>query len=158
MKAQAAPTTLRIRDLRRDDLDAVVRIDALHTRELKADYWAGVFREFVSGSRREGRVALAAESGSDAAGFLLGEVRAFEFGSEPCGWVFAVGVDPTHARGAVGSRMLREACRRFRAVGVTRVRTMVRRTDVPVLSFFRSSGFVGGSFVQLELDLDEESA
>lgn len=157
MKTEAAAAALRIRDLRRDDLDAVMRIDSLHTREPKTAYWAGVFREFVSGSRREGRVALTAESGSGPAGYLLGEVRAFEFGSEPCGWVFSVGVDPAHARGAVGSRLLREACRRFRAAGVTRVRTMVRRTDVPVLSFFRSNGFVGGSFVQLELDLGEES-
>ena len=29
------------------------------------------------------------------------------------------------------------------------------RTNVPVLSFFRASGFVAGSFVQLELDLEE---
>jgi hypothetical protein len=36
---------------------------------------------------------------------------------------------------------------------VARVRTMVRRADVPVLSFFRSNGFFAGSFVQLELDL-----
>ncbi len=150
-----ARADLRVRDLRRDDLDAVVRIDALHTREPKADYWEGVFHEFVPGSRRPGRVALGAEGSSGLAGYLLGEVRAFEFGSEPCGWVFAVGVDPARARGAVGSRLLREACRRCREAGVARVRTMVRRTDVPVLSFFRSAGFVGGSFVQLELDLAE---
>jgi hypothetical protein len=29
---------------------------------------------------------------------------------------------------------------------------MVRRTDVPVLAFFRAFGFAGGSYVQLELD------
>ena len=58
-------------------------------------------------------------------------------------------------RGGIASRLLAEACRRFAHGGVTRVRTMVRRNDVPVLSFFRSNGFVGGSFVQLELDLGE---
>ena len=35
---------------------------------------------------------------------------------------------------------------------------MVRRNDVPVLSFFRARGFVGGPFVQLERDAEEESA
>jgi hypothetical protein len=34
---------------------------------------------------------------------------------------------------------------------------MVRRNDVPVLSFFRANGFVGGEFVQLELDLKGEA-
>ena len=38
-----------------------------------------------------------------------------------------------------------------------RVRTMVQRTDISVLSFFRANGFEGGSFAQLELDLEEPS-
>ena len=31
---------------------------------------------------------------------------------------------------------------------------MVRRADVPVLSFFRAGGFVGGPYAQLELELE----
>ena len=31
-----------------------------------------------------------------------------------------------------------------------------QRNDVPMLSFFRSAGFVGGSFVQLETGIEEE--
>ena len=57
--------------------------------------------------------------------------------------------------------MLRPAAgvvnRRFRALGVTQVRTMVRRNDVPVTAFFRSNGFVGGSFAQLELELGDDA-
>jgi hypothetical protein len=34
---------------------------------------------------------------------------------------------------------------------------MVRRTDVPVLAFFRRNGFVGGAFLQLELELEERA-
>ena len=33
---------------------------------------------------------------------------------------------------------------------------MVRRNDVAVLSFFRAQEFIGGSFVQLELDLMDD--
>ena len=90
-------------------------------------------------------------------GYLLGEVRAFEFGSEACGWVFSVGVDPNALHGGVASALLRETCRRFREAGVSTVRTMVRRDSVDVLSFFRANGFVGGSFVQLELDLEGQA-
>jgi ribosomal protein S18 acetylase RimI-like enzyme len=89
-------------------------------------------------------------------GFVCGENRAFEFGSEPCGWIFAVAVHPSHTRQGIASSLVGEACRRLRAAGVSRVRTMVRRNDLPLLSFFRASGFEGGSFVQLELDLDAE--
>jgi len=157
VNVRRAASELAIRDLRHEHLEGVVRIDVAHTRLEKPAYWDGVFREFVSGARRPGRVALAAIEAGELVGYLLGEVRAFEFGSEPCGWVFAVGVDPARAREGTASRLLEEACRRFQKAGVARVRTMVRRTDVPVLSFFRSNGFVGGSFTQLELELEEKA-
>jgi len=144
---------VRIRPLVGADLRAVIRVDAHHTGARKPAYWKRVLGEFLLPRERPGRVGLAAEIGGELAGYLLGEVRAFEFGSEPCGWVFAVGVDPARLRAHVGTALLEEACRRFRAAGVARVRTMVRRNDVPVLAFFRSSGFAGGSYVQLELDV-----
>ncbi len=116
-----------------------------------AAYWARVFESSWGRHRGRLRVGLAAEAGDGLAGYLLGDVRAFEFGSEPCGWIFAVGVDPAHARRGVASALLAEAVTRLRAAGVTTVRTMVRRNDVPVLAFFRTNGFAGGPYVQLEL-------
>ncbi len=138
-----------LRDLGHGDLREVVRIDALRTGRPKASYW----RKVLSG--RGSRVGIAAAGeGRRLAGYLIGEVRAFEFGSEPCGWIFAVAVDPACSREGVATALLDEACRRFRAAGVDRIRTMVRRTDVPFLSFFRARGFVGGPFVQLERELE----
>lgn len=149
---------VRIRTLVARDLADVVRIDAFHTGARKPAYWRRVFHQFLSSSRDTLRVGLAAEGTQGLAGYLLGEVRAFEFGSEPCGWVFAVGVDRESLRRGVGESLLAEACRRLRDVGVTTVRTMVRRNDVPVLSFFRSSGFTGGPYVQLELSVGGNTA
>lgn len=154
MSATAAGVV--VRELGVGDLDDVVHIDALHTGEDKRDWWGGVFDDFLTGRGRRRRIGLAAHREGRLVGYLLGEVRAFEFGSEECGWVFAVGVRPGAGRDRVGSTLLAEALRRFRALGIGRVRTMVRRNDVPVTAFFRSNGFVGGSFAQLELDLGEE--
>ena len=155
MTAEATLTSARVRRLKMTDLARVVRIDGLHTGRRKPTYWRGVFRDFLSRRAAVPRVGLAAENGDGVVGYLFGEVRAFEFGSDPCGWVFAVGVDPAHSRQGVASSLLAEARRRFRQAGVRTMRTMVRRDDVPVLSFFRSSGFVGGSFVEMEADLEE---
>ena len=149
MSVAAPSLALRLRDLVLDDLPEVVRIDAAHSGVEKPEYWASVLRDFAGPHR----VRLAAESGGRLVGHLLGEVRAFEFGSEPCGWVFAVGVDPAHLRQGVAATLLRAACRRFGKAGVRRVRTMVRRDDVAMLSFFRAAGMVGGPFVQLERSL-----
>jgi ribosomal protein S18 acetylase RimI-like enzyme len=150
--------TLRVRPLTRRDLAGVARIDAQHTGSSKRRYWRQVFDDFLGRSTARGRVGLAVEREGDLAGYLFGEVRAFEFGSPPCGWVFAIGVGRGHLRRGVASALLAEACRRFRRARVDRVRTMVQRTDIPVLSFFRASGFVGGPFLQLERDLKEEGA
>jgi len=160
-----ARASARIRDLGPRDLARVVRIDALHTGRRKTAYWTRVLRDLPGGRkagrralRRKGaepmRIGLAMEDRERLIGYLVGEVRAFEFGSEACGWVHALAVDPEHLRGGVATGLLAEACRRFRTAGVRSVRTMVGRSNVPVLSFFRARGFVGGSFVQLELDLE----
>ena len=145
---------LVVRDLCQEDVAGVVRIDALHTGRSKRRYWEGAFGRFLEPAPGL-RIGLGAEIAGRLVGYLLGEVRAFEFGSEECGWIFAIGVDPAALHHGIGTALLAEACRRFRSARVPCVRTMVRRNDVPVLAFFRGNGFRGGPFVQLELDLDE---
>lgn len=145
-----------IRPLTTRDLTAVCRLDARLTGDRKTDYWRAVFARFINTADPSLHVGLAAEDGGRLVGYLLGEVRAVEFGSDACGWIFAVGVDPAHAQHGVGSALVTEACVRFRAAHVTTVRTMVRRNDVPLLSFFRSNAFVGGAYVQLETHVSQE--
>lgn len=154
--APVASGWTHIRPLAQRDLQAVSRIDAHHTGTVKRAYWRHIFREFLEAPAGRGRVGLAADGPSGLVGYLLGEVRAFEFGSDPCGWIFAIGVEATVLRHGVGAALVREASARFRAAGVTKVRTMVRRNDVPVLAFFRAGGFTGGPFVQLEADVTDE--
>jgi GNAT superfamily N-acetyltransferase len=147
---------IRIRPLSGADLGHVVRIDSRHTGSRKPAYWKRILAEFLAPGHARSRVGLAAvDATGTLVGYILGEIRAFEFGSEPCGWVFAVGVDPDALHHGVGSGLIEEACRRFGRQGVTTVRTMIRRNDVPLLSVFRSNGFTGGSFVQLEREAVE---
>ena len=150
--------TFAIGPLRRGDLTAVVRIDAELTGRPKLAYWKSAFKRFVSDTSSRMLVGLAARDGKKLVGYLLGEIRAFEFGSAPCGWIFAVGVDPQYGHHGIGSALVSEAARRLGRDGVSTVRTMVGRNDVSMLAFFRSNGFVGGSFTQLELELPSQRA
>jgi ribosomal protein S18 acetylase RimI-like enzyme len=145
-----------IRPLRPRDLESVVRIDAVQTGELKPAYWKRVFRQFLAAKSETPRVGLVAERDRKVVGFLLADVRAFEFGSEPCGWILEVGVDPKFTRSGIASALLDEGCARLLASGVGVVRTMVRRNNVPVLTFFRTNGFCGGPYVQLEFTPSED--
>lgn len=151
----SAAVGAHVRALVASDLPEVIRIDAAHTGQEKPAYWRAVFERFCGAGASRATVGLAAEGERGLDGYLFGEVREVEFGSEACGWVFAVGVDERALRRGTASALLEEARLRFVELGVAKVRTMVARNDVPVLSFFRASGFVGGPFVQLELPLQE---
>ncbi len=147
---------ITIRALTPHDLSAVSEIDAVQTGERKPAYWKRIFKDFTGHDTPRDRVGVVAEADGVIVGFLFGDVRAFEFGSEPCGWILEIGVDPAHTRAGIASALLAEGCRRLRATGVAVVRTMVRRNNIPVLTFFRTNGFSGGPYVQLELPADDE--
>ena len=48
---------------------------------------------------------LVAEAEGRVVGFVIGEVRDWEFGSPPCGWVFAIDVDPTVRQRGIGAAL-----------------------------------------------------
>jgi ribosomal protein S18 acetylase RimI-like enzyme len=87
-------------------------------------------------------------------GYVIGEVRDWEFGSPPCGWVFAINVDPQTRLAGIGTRLLQSLAASFRRAGVRKMRTMLARENTLILSFFRSQGMMAGSLIPLEMELD----
>ena len=146
--------TVRVRKLRPGDLASVVAIDSEITRLPKPQYWQDIHRRYGGGCR-PGRFFLVAEAAGKIDGFVIGEVRDWEFGSPRCGWVFAISVRPGAREAGTGSRLLRAICRGFRRLGVTKVRTMLSRDNPLILSFFRSQGMMAAPFIPLEMDLGE---
>lgn len=150
----SASADIAIREGEARDIAAVVALDAQVTGLPKPEFW----QEFAEPRTRraEPRHFLVAEppGGGRLLGFIIGEVRAWEFGSPPCGWIFAVQVRaPRRVRG-LGSRLFEAVCDGFRTAGVDRVRTMLARDNTVIHSFFRSQGMIAGPFIQLEMHLD----
>ena len=150
--ADARPPVV-IRPVRRGDLAAIVALDARVTGIEKKTYWQAVYRRYGMPDHAE-RQFLVAESRGRPVGFVIGEVRDWEFGSPPCGWVFAIDVDPEVRLAGVGSDLLAAICAGFRRAGVRKVRTMLSRDNTLILSFFRSQGMMAGQLIPLEMDLD----
>ena len=142
---------IRIRPLMPRDHRAVVALDAANTGISKAQYWRELFADY--GRRRKTRFFLVAEDGSRLVGFVAGEIRAWEFGSVPCGWVLAIEVDPDKRLRRVGTMLLEAIVDCFRRADVRKLRTMLARDDLLNLRFFRSQGLMAGPFIQLEKDL-----
>ncbi len=144
---------IAIRAAAPDDLESVVALDHRHTGLAKPGYWRDIFGRYVEPSRPH-RLFLATEHEGRVIGFIVGEVRAWEFGSPPCGWVFAINVEPRYREHGVATALMDEICRRFKGLGVETVRTMLSRNDALNLAFFRSQGMTAGSYIQLEKELD----
>ncbi len=144
--------TIAIRRARPDDAAAVVALDQATTGQSKADYWRDMIAQF-SGAQADRRAFLVAESAGRVVGFISGEIRAFEFGAEPRGWVFAVAVDPTIRVKNVGTRLFDELCAIFQKAGVEKVSTLIERDSDLVLAFFRSQGMIFGRYIQMEKEL-----
>ncbi len=135
------------------DLDAIIALDNVGAEDEKPAYWSGVFDRYLEEGRNE-RIFLVAETGGEAVGFIVGEVRAWEFGSPPCGWVFALGVSLKMREMSIGQLLFKELCQRLKQAGITSVRTMIDRGNKLVLSFFRSQGLRTGPYIELEKQLD----
>ncbi|GAB4230804.1 MAG: hypothetical protein OHK0028_05410 [Deltaproteobacteria bacterium] len=144
---------ITIRNAVPGDLDAIIAIDDVGPKEEKPAYWRGIFERYGTGEGKH-RIFLVAEAAGEVVGFITGEVRAWEFGSAPCGWVFALAVAPEARESGIAKKMFEEICGRLKDAGVTTVRTMVNRGNKVTLSFFRSQGMRTGRYIELEREIE----
>jgi ribosomal protein S18 acetylase RimI-like enzyme len=153
--AALPPTSgaVTVRAVRRGDLEQVIALDATVTGLEKRSYWERVYRRYGHAPRGEQRWFLVAVAGSEVVGFLIGEVRDWEFGSPPCGWLFAIDIDPRVRQAGIGTRLLSALSEALRAVGVRKLRTLLANDNTLILSFFRSQGMMAAPMIPLEMDL-----
>ena len=136
----------KIRPVRAADLAQIVAIDADLTGVRKPRYWSGV--------RRRYKDFLVAEAGGRVEGYIVGEVRDWEFGSPPVGWVFGIAVRPGARLAGTGTALLEALCASFRKRRIATVRTLLPRDNALVLAFFRSQGMMAAPVIPLEKALD----
>ena len=148
-----AAASLQIRPVEAADMDQVIAIDSEITGKEKPDYWVELFHRYGAARSRQ-RLFLVAEAGGEIQGFVMGEVRDWEFGAPPCGWVFGINVRSDARLAGTGTRLLEAICAGFRRAGVDKVRTLVARDNSLVLSFFRSQAMMAAPVIPLEKDLE----
>ena len=144
---------MTVRPVRRTDLDHVIALDAQETGLEKRDYWERVYKRYGRVTKGEQSWFLVAVTGPTVVGFVIGEVRDWEFGQAPCGWLFAINIGQQARLAGIGSRLMTSFCEALRAAGVRKLRTMLSRESTLVLSFFRSQGMMAAPIIPLELDL-----
>jgi GNAT superfamily N-acetyltransferase len=144
-----------VRVVQAADLDAVVALDAANTGTAKADYWQDILERFTQDNPRIKRYFLVGKSPENGlVGFIVGEIRAWEFGSPPCGWIIALNVTSDLREQGIGTMLFDALCAEMKKDGATTIRTMVLANDKVNLSFFRGEGLAAGPYIELERQLD----
>jgi ribosomal protein S18 acetylase RimI-like enzyme len=152
---QATPTA-RVRPLDELDIGGIVRIDERISGRYRPDVWEARVMYYL---RRDPEASRVAEVDGRVVGFMLGDMRAGEFGIEtPSGWIERFGIDPDHRGRDLGRQLFAAIVDHFRASGATTVRTLVDAKDDGVLGFIQALGFTPSSLQALELDLRQGTA
>ena len=158
IRKAAGPGGFAVRRVRIADVPHIIALDERVTGLAKPRYWQDVFGRYGRRRLQERQFLIAEQDEPDVRmpilGFIIGEVRAWEFGSAPCGWVFALSVEPKARLQGIGEGLFEAISNEFLKAGVSKMRTMVARDNRLHLMFFRSEGMMAGPYIQLEKELD----
>jgi flavin-dependent dehydrogenase/ribosomal protein S18 acetylase RimI-like enzyme len=146
---------VRVRRMSVGDIDEVLRLSGEIAGEPQAAHYASLCDAYV---KRAPDTCLVAEAGGRIVGFVLGEVRGWEFATKLSGWLEVVGVAPAYRGRGVSRALLDELFESFRRANVSVVNTMVNWNDGDLIDYFRAHGFERGDYVNLVRSLDEGGA
>jgi ribosomal protein S18 acetylase RimI-like enzyme len=142
----------RIRPLDELDIGAIVRIDERISGAYRPDIWERRVGFYL---RRDPGGSQVAEADGKVVGFMLGDLRAGEFGlEESSGWIERFGIDPDYRGQDLGRRMFAAMVEHFRAGGARSVRTLVDRSDTGLVGFLHALGLAPSPMEALEMRLD----
>jgi len=143
--------SVEIRALKKDDLEAIAKIDEKILGESRKDYWK---RKLESLDDKSSEASLVAEAEGKIVGFVLGDVSGWEFGvPETIGWIDTIGIDPDYQKKGVATLLALELIKTLKALGVKTIYTLVNWNDWDLLQFFRAMGFTRGDMLNLELKI-----
>jgi GNAT superfamily N-acetyltransferase/biotin operon repressor len=147
-----------IRFLGMDDLEDILRIQEKIIKEQKSNSLdrlvslkdTTVFRL----QHGDPLLNLGAEIDGKLVGFVLGEVRRWEFGrGELTGWILILGVDSEYQGIGVGRKLGSTILDHFRKKNVEKVRTLVEWFEGDLISYFKSLGFNLLNMLPLEKEI-----
>ena len=141
-----------VRDLRREDLPAIVSIEERVTGVARPEYWTA--RIEISEAIRPHWASLVAEMDSRVVGFILGRAGELEFGLPgTIGWIEIIGVDPAYRGQGIGRALIGKFVDSAQDHGIRSVFTLVDQGNREIEGFFSSLGFVQGKMVHFQKDI-----
>jgi len=140
---------VKVRRLAEADIAAIERIEKTITKSARTGTLGKNVREQLK--RGYADACLAAEVDGAFAGFIIGDVRPWEFGEDrDVGWVKTVGVDPAFQGHGVGKALGEALLAHFKGKGVVLVRTLVEWHAGDMIAYLKGLGFDRSDMIPLE--------
>jgi predicted N-acetyltransferase YhbS len=142
---------VKIRTLRKEDLDGIIEIDERVIGENRRNYWE---RKLKLMDNKSSQISLVAELEGKVMGFILGDISGWEFGvPETIGWIDTIGIDPAYQKKGLATALAHELISNLKHFGVKTIYTLVSWNDWDLLQFFHAMGFSRGDMINLELKI-----
>jgi ribosomal protein S18 acetylase RimI-like enzyme len=142
-----------IRNLRTDDLEAIVRIDALSVGRRREEFLRTKLKQAFEDTGVA--ASLAAIVDDHVVGFALARVYYGEFGvMEPAAVMDVLGVHPDYRGRHVAAALVDQLRTNLLGLGIPRLQTEVRWDSPDLITFFQHEGFTIAPRLCLDLDLE----
>ena len=147
-------STINIRLMKSDDMDAVIGIDEKVLKSSRLEYYEMKFEKLFK-SKDYLPTSLVAE-GEDGtlAGFIMGELYMGEYGifREEAS-LDTIGVDPDYQHKGIGEQLINEFVDHLKKLGVQKINTLVDWNDSKLIHFFSANRFSPSKTINLERSL-----
>jgi GNAT superfamily N-acetyltransferase len=127
----------RIRALTLTDVDAILAIDSAVTKAPAKQGDNDLWRLIA-----ETTTCFGAEVDGKLAGFVLADIRPWEFGRRAhVGWIISLGVRPDAQGKGIGRMLGDRVLDQFKRLGVSRIQTIVEPETAELGPYFEALGF-----------------
>ncbi len=146
------PKPIYIRNLRKDDLSAIVAVEDRATGVARPAYWEK--RIEISEAIRPHWASLVAEVDNRVVGFVLGRAGEMEFGLPgTVAWIEVIGVDPAYRRQGIAAKLIEQFTASAEDHGIQTIFTLVDQSNTEMEQFFSRLGFAEGKMVHFQKEI-----
>ncbi|CAB1084703.1 hypothetical protein D1AOALGA4SA_12213 [Olavius algarvensis Delta 1 endosymbiont] len=145
---------IKIRLMKADDYDAVVRIDEKVLKVSRPEYYETKFEKLFKSKDYVPTSLVAEEDDGTVVGFVMGVLYMGEYGiDQEEATLDTIGVDPDAQRKGIGKLLINEYMDHLRTLGVQKISTLVDWNDSKLIHFFSANEFSPSKSINLERSL-----
>jgi ribosomal protein S18 acetylase RimI-like enzyme len=146
--------TIKIRLMKVDDFNAVVRIDEKVLNASRSEYYKLKFEKAVQSTDFLPTSLVAEAADGTVVGFVIGELYMGEYGiSVENATLDTIGIDPDYQHKGIGEQLMNEFMDHLRTLGVQKINTLVDENDTKLTHFFNANQFRPSKTINLERSL-----